>query len=521
MEKPRLVISGSEAREKILAGVKKVAEVVGSTLGPYGRNVLIDRGYRFPRITNDGVTVAKEIILEDEAEQMGAMALVEAAKRTNQDAGDGTSTSVVLAASITEKGLHKLGESAFEVGGERSVMKLKHEIDEAKKLVLAEITKHAKPALKEDLELVAIASVENEELGKHIAEIVDKVGIDGCVIVEESLGDKMEFEVVEGMKKMGTYAHPGFATNERGEIVAEDVPVLVIAGNVFSANKVVDDFNAVKHLADDMLKNGFTKLVIFAEKYSTDVIQYALANKLKGVFNFYLLKTPALMPEEIEDIAIYTGTKILDQNIKNAWQNYNFRDLGKVRKLVVTKDDINLYEGDGAETEIAARVASLKLKLEKEEIEPVKERIKRQLGAMAEGQAIIRVGSKAYTEASYLKDKIEDAVHAVKCAMEEGVVKGGGLCLKEIAESLPENILTDSLKTPYYKIQDNAGEAFEVSDSILDPAKVVRCSIENACAVAGTLLTTNTIIAQQSEDNHPKFLKLLKEIWEAVKAKYI
>lgn len=519
MEKSRLIVSGSEAHKRLRKGVEKVVEIVGSTLGPSGQNVLIDRGYRFPIITNDGVSIAKEIILEDEVEQMGAMTLIEAAKRTNQDAGDGTTTAIVIAAKILEKGFNKLEEDELAVGGIRSVMKLKKEIDDAKVLVVEEIKKRAIPvAGQEDLNNVAISAMEHEELGLQIADIVQKVGKDGCVTVEESLGDKLEIDVVQGMKKMGTYAHPGFQTNDRREAIFEEVPILVATGTV-------DVMSEVKRIADDLLKKeGVNKLVIIAEKFSKDVINFALVNKQQKVFVFLLAKTPALMPEEIEDIAIYTGAKLLDQNKGKQWKNYDYRDLGKAQKIIVNMDDITIMGGNGAKIAIEDRMNTLRTQMEIEVIEPVKNRLQRQLGAMASGVGIIKVGSKAYTEASYLRLKIEDAVHAVKCAMEEGVVKGGGLCLKEIAESLPENILTDALKAPYEKIQENAGEQFEIPDTVIDPAKVVRCAVENACAVAGTLLTTNTVIAQQSEDTmplHKKFYTLLSEAWTAIKEKYL
>lgn len=499
MEKSRIIVSCAGARRKLQKGVEKVAEVVGSTLGPAGRNVLIDRGYRFPIITNDGITVAREIILDDEIEQMGAMTIIEAAKRTNQDAGDGTTTSTVIAAKILDKGFTILEENENAVGA-KSVMNLKREIDAAKLLVIEEIKKRAVPINgKEDLERISITAMENEELGKQIADMVEKVGIDGCITVEESLGDTLEIDVVQGMRKMGTYAHPGFQTNDKREAIFEEVPVLVATGTV---ENPID----LKQIADDLLKQGINKLAIFAEKYSKDVINFGLFNKAKGTFAFLFVKTPALMPEEIEDIAIYTGAKLLDQTKGGKWKNYDWRDLGKARKIIVTMDNVTIMDGNGTKISIESRIDILRKQMEIEIIEPVKLRLQRQLGAMASGVGVIKVGSKAYTEASYLRLKIEDAVHAVKCAMEEGIVKGGGLCLKEIAESLPENILTDALKAPYEKIQDNAGERFEIPDSVIDPAKVVRCAVENACSVAGTLLTTNSVIAQQREDNLGKDL---------------
>lgn len=508
----KAISSGQEAILKIREGVRKVNDIVKSTLGPHGRNALLDRGYKGVIVTNDGVSIAKDIELEDEIENMGARALIEAAKRTNEDAGDGTSTSTVIAASLIEQGFNRLEEESNLIGEKSNVIQMSREIREWKDIVIGKLKESARPVKTlEDLEQAATSAVEDSELGKKIAEVVDKVGIDGYVSVEDSMGDEMEISFIEGMKFMGMYASPTLCNTPRKEAIYDEVPVLVITTG--TPDREFNGLAEMSRLAEDILNIRKTnRCVIVAERFSKDVITTAVINYVNNKFGFLLIKVPALTSEEIEDIAIFTGAKLIDTYKGMKWNSISLDKLGSARRVVTTSDDTTIVGGGGAKDDIDKRINDIKAKIEIEKVDPLKKKMERRIGSIASGVGVIRVGAKSTQEATYKRHKIEDAVHATKCAMEEGVVKGGGLALKDIAESLIDMppMIREALLAPFNQIQENAGRSIDIPDSVIDPAKVTRIALENACSVAGSLLTTASVITTKREDAFKDLAKALQ-----------
>jgi len=486
--------TGKEARDALRAGVNKVADVVRSTLGPSGRNVVIWRKNKKPQVTNDGVRIAQSIKLKDPTERLAADILVEAATRTNDIVGDGTTTSTVVAQRIINDGFDKVDSGASLVKSTKNVMDVYREIEAAEREVVEELRKVAKPVkTREDIEKVAIASVENLPIGKAIAEMIEKVGKDGFITVEEGFSLETETDVISGMQFHGTYAAPFMVTNEKKEAVFANASILV-------TNHEIDRPMALESLAAHLVQAKKRELVIFASKFSKEAVASFYATSQAG-FHILAVKTPSLTEEQLEDVAVYVGAKFIDKTKDMELESVMPTDLGLAEKIIVNHDDTAIIGGKGEARAVEERVALLKDHLKVEKHDVFKKKINQRIGSLSGGIGVIRVGALTEVERGYLKHKIEDAVNATKAALEEGVVKGGGVAFKEIADKLPDgHILKNALKAPYEQIQENAGGSLKVGPNVLDPVKVTRTALENACSVAKTLLTTECAIAEKDDE---------------------
>lgn len=524
MEKEYKVIkTDEEARKAIKDGIDKVAKIIGDTLGPYGRNVLLEqRGYgeknRSPIITNDGVSIAKRIILEDEGEDAGAQAMIDVTLKTSEMAGDGTTTSIVLAQAIIDNVFKQMAEEKHIIKSERMInpMTLKKEIDETCEEVVKRLKKSAKPVkAKDELIKVATIALENPQLGAKVADIVYQVGIDGYVGVEEGYGYETKTEVVSGMRFPGNYIKElaaALATNPQKEAVMEN-PF------VFVTNAEVDNEKVLRNLCDGLLKEKITRhLVLLATDFHRSTYPFIVVNKLKNIFSILPIQVKANTPDEIEDVAYYTGAKFFTTQKGFDWETTSFNkdDFGKAKKVIADKDKIIFIEGKGDKKKIRGRIAKLKVEKEKvEKIRQFKEKVGRRIASLSGGVGLIEVAAKTDVEKGYLFKKMQNAVNSSQAAMEEGVIAGGGLALKQIADKMPKNILTEALKVPYEKIQESAGGKLDFSATeVVDPLKVTRTALENACSFAGMFITTNGLLAWKRgsfEDTMKEMLRTNKD----------
>jgi chaperonin GroEL len=492
----KIISNGEIARAKLLEGVNKVGDCVGSTLGPNGRNAIIYRKYKAPLITNDGVTIARHIYMDDVISDLGAQTIVEAALRTNDQAGDGTTTTVVIASALAQKGFDLL--KGNELSSKPNAMSIFRNINAEKTNVLAILKESARPLKKGELGKIISTSLENLEVGKTIAEMIQSVGQDGYIAVEDNWATQygVTSETILGMKQHGTYATPLLVTNARKEAVWEDAPILVTNHDIQSAS-------VLKRLIDEVRAKGKMKFVIVAESFSKPMIQTiagAIIQARQGnaeALQILAIKAPALTSQELEDVAVFCDATFINKNAGMELKDVSLLNLGYAKKVVANEDEFIITEGRGNKEE-RLKILNEQLKLEKDPM--FKEKMKRRIASLSSGIGIIRVGAMTETERGYLKLKIEDAVNAGKAALEEGVVKGGGLALKEIAESLGDkNILYEALMSPYKKIQENAGGKLDIADDVLDPVKVTRLAFENAVSAAGTLITTETAISEKKQ----------------------
>lgn len=505
----KVIKFGKEAREALLVGVNTVADAVKITLGPAGRNAIFGRKFRTPVVSNDGVEVANQVILKGEIENLGAQALIEAAQRTNDVAGDGTTTSIVLAQAIIEEGFKRLDSGKAMQGNSEDAMSIFREINSSKEKVIEELRKIAAPAeTREDLIKVATVSVENPEYGEMIGGMIHDLGKDGFVYVEEGFLPQVESEVSKGFKFHGSYLAPFMATNDRKQAIYEQVHVLV-------TNEEIVNPQEMTGIVMELIKNEpmINKLVIISPRFGKDTAPafFATATQGKPPFQVLAVKIPSLTDSQMEDIACFVGGKFFDQNKDQHIKDAEIEGLGKVEKVIVDQDDTVMMGGAGSDVLIKARVQKIKEELDMEVIEVQKNILKRRISSLTGGIGVIRVGAKTEQERGYWKRKFDDAVPATKAALEEGVVKGGGLALKEIAEKLEPSILTEALKAPYNQIRKNAGRDLEIGDDVIDPVKVTRTALENACSIAGVLITTEVAIEEERQDIGQKLKEILQQ----------
>lgn len=530
--------SGDDARVALSKGVNKVGDAVRITIGPRGKNVVIDRGYGAPMITNDGVTIAKDITLSDKFENMGAEIVKQVAEKTNDVAGDGTTTSVVLTQALVEAGFKKTLMGANPMGVRRG-------IESATKDAVEVLKKMAKP-IKTDSEIkqVATISAESEEIGTIIAETIKKVGKDGVVTVEESQSFGVESEVVEGLEFDKGYLSPYMITNaERMEAEYKDPLILV-------TDKKISVVKDVLPLLEKIAQTGKKELVIIAEDVDGEALTTFVLNKLRGGFNVLAVKAPGYgdrKKEMLEDIAVMVGAKIISEETGLSFENAEVNALGRASRVVSTKDNTVIVGGKGKKSLIEERAESLRIEREKTKSKFDIEKLDERIGKLTGGVAVIRVGAATETEMKYLKLKIEDAVNATKAAIAEGIVAGGGSALLKVSEKLEakykaspeaksahENArssefaagylaLVEALREPLKQIAINAGKdaGVVVSDviragsnagydalndvivvdmfeaGIIDPVKVERSAVENASSAVSILLTTEVAIADE------------------------
>lgn len=524
------ILFAEEARKKLASGIAQAAHAVKVTLGPKGRNVVLDRGYGGPRITNDGVSIAKEISLKDKFENMGAEIVKEVANKTNDTAGDGTTTTVVLFEALVNEGLSKVAKGA-------GTMAIRAGMEKAKNDALAELKKMAKPvAGKAQVKQVAAISAESEELGKIIAEAVEKVGASGVVTVEESQGMELSYEVVEGLQFDKGYVSAYMVTNpERMEAEVKDAVILI-------TDKKISNVQEVLPLLEKVAQSGKRELVIIADDVEGDALTTFVVNKLKGTFVVLAVKAPGYgerKKEQLSDIATVVGGQVISEETGVTFENATLNMLGKAARVTATKDSTTIVGGKGKKSDIEARLTQLKAQIENTESKFDKEKLEERAAKLSGGVAVISVGAATEQEMKYLKDKIDDAVKATKASMEEGIVPGGGTAFAKIAKKLEGNgaklspdesagyeIVVDALTVPLTQIALNAGkddaavivekvqsgkgasgydamadQIIEdmVEAGIIDAAKMPRMAIENAVSAAAILLTTEAAVTDIPE----------------------
>ena len=516
----------AEARQKILAGVEKLSNAVTSTLGPSGRNVILDKKFGSPQITKDGVTVAKEIELPDPFENMGAQMVKEVASKTNDVAGDGTTTATLLAESIYREGLKNLTAGA-------NGMALKRGIDKATAAVTDAIAKLSKKVKSAD-EIAQVATLSangDEEIGKMISEAMDKVGKEGTITVEEAKTLESSLDVVEGMQFDKGYLSPYFVTNaEAMECELENPFVLLF-------EKKISNLQDMLPLLQAVAKSG-RPLMIIAEDVEGEALATLVVNKLRGTFQVCAVKAPGFGDRRkaiLEDIAILTGGKLISEDIGIKLESVTVDMLGRAKKVVVDKDNTTIVEGLGKAADIKARVEQIKKQIEETTSDYDREKLQERLAKLAGGVALIKVGAATEAAMKEKKDRVDDALHATRAAVEEGIVPGGGVAYLraqkavealdlEGDEKVGANIIARAIEAPLRKLVDNAGleaalvianvkkatgtngynvRTGEYCDllkaGVVDPAKVTRSALQNAASIAGLLLTTDCMVTDLPE----------------------
>ncbi|MBV9293632.1 MAG: chaperonin GroEL [Frankiales bacterium] len=522
----KIIAFDEDARRALERGMNQLADAVKVTLGPKGRNVVLEKKWGAPTITNDGVTIAKEIELEDPYEKIGAELVKEVAKKTNDVAGDGTTTATILAQALVREGLRNVAAGA-------NPMSLKRGIEAAVERVSEELSKQAKDVeTKEQIASTASISAGDKAIGEMIAEAMDKVGKEGVITVEESNTFGLELELVEGMRFDKGYISPYFVTDpERMEAVLDDPYVLFVNGKI----------SAVKDLLPILEKvmQGGKPLAIIAEDVEGEALATLVVNKIRGTFKSVAVKAPGFGDRRkamLQDMAILTGGQVISEEVGLKLENTTVDLLGRARKIVVTKDETTIVEGAGDSDQIAGRVNQIKAEIEKSDSDYDREKLQERLAKLAGGVAVLKVGAATEVELKEKKHRIEDAVSNAKAAVEEGIVAGGGVALLHASKTAFEKIDLDgdeltgarivqiALEAPIKQIAFNAGleggvvvekvRSLEVGhgldaatgdyvdmlkEGIIDPAKVTRSALQNAASIAALFLTTEAVIADKPE----------------------
>jgi chaperonin GroEL len=535
------IVHGGESRAAILRGVNYLADAVKITLGPKGRNVVLEKKYGSPTITKDGVTVAKEIELKDSAENMGAQMVKEVASKTSDVAGDGTTTATVLAQAIFREGVKTVAAGA-------NPMALKRGIDKAVERATAEIEKMSKPVKGEMIAQVGTISANGDAaIGELIAEAMNKVGKDGVITVEESKTMETDLEFVEGMQFDRGYLSPYFVTDPEGMEAVLDNPVILIS------EKKISSMRDLLPVLEQAAKQS-RPILIIAEDVEGEALATLVVNKLRGTINVATVKAPGFGDRRkamLEDIAVLTGGKVISEDLGVKLENVKLEELGSAKKVTIDKDSTTIIDGAGEPSELQGRVKTLKAQIEDATSDYDREKLQERLAKLVGGVAVIRVGAATETELKEKKARVEDAMHATRAAVEEGIVPGGGVALIRAAKALDKftifesdedgetigdsdeqigvTIVKRALEEPLRQIVQNAGkegavivervrsekhanfgynvatEKFEdlVAAGIIDPAKVTRCALQNAASIAGLMLTTEALISELQGDDKP------------------
>jgi chaperonin GroEL len=530
------IIFSEEARHSLSKGMAILATAVSTTLGPKGRNVALDKKFGSPTITHDGVTVAKEIELQDPFENMGAQLLKEAATKTNDIAGDGTTTSTVLAHTIVVEGMRNLAAGA-------NPMLLKRGIEAATKVVAEKINEQSIDlTTKGEIANVASISAQDRVIGELIAEVMDKVGKDGVITVEESKGLEFETEYVEGMQFDRGYISPYFITDpEHMEANISEPYILIHDKKISAAADIVP-------VLEKMVQIGKRDLVIVAEDIDGEALATLVLNKLRGMLNVVAVKAPGFGDRRkamLQDIAVLTKAEVISEETGRKLESTAITDLGRAEKVVVTKDDTTVVGGKGESAQIKGRIEQIRVEIDKSTSDYDKEKLQERLAKLSGGVAIIRVGAATETELKEKKHRVEDALSATRAAVEEGIVPGGGVALINAISALEKmkmegedekigiNIVRKSLEMPLRKIAENAGKDGSVilegvrrmqkekknlrigydvikedfldmvDGGVIDPAKVTRGALENAASIAAMILTTEALITDIPEKERP------------------
>ena len=522
----------SDARERMLRGVDILANAVKVTLGPKGRNVVIDKSYGAPRITKDGVTVAKEIELEDKFENMGAQMVREVASKTSDIAGDGTTTATVLAQAIVKEG-------AKAVASGMNPMDLKRGIDKAVEAVVEELRKNARKVTRND-EIAQVGTISangDTEIGRFLAEAMAKVGNEGVITVEEAKTAVTELEVVEGMQFDRGYLSPYFVTNPEKMRVELEEPYLLIH------EKKLSNLQALLPVLEAVVQSG-KPLLIIAEDVEGEALATLVVNKLRGGLKVAAVKAPGFGDRRkamLEDIAILTGGTAISEDLGIKLENVTLNMLGRAKKVVVEKENTTIVDGAGSKTEIEGRVSQIKAQIEETTSDYDREKLQERLAKLAGGVAVIRVGGSTEVEVKERKDRVDDAMHATRAAVEEGVLPGGGVALLRAVKALDNtqtenadqrhgiDLVRRAIEAPVRQIAENAGaegsiivgklrektefgygwnaQTNEFGDlydqGVIDPVKVVRTALQDAASVAGLLITTEAMVAEKPKTDVP------------------
>nr|WP_295888641.1 chaperonin GroEL [uncultured Devosia sp.] len=516
----------SEAREKMLRGVDTLANAVKVTLGPKGRNVVIEKSFGAPRITKDGVTVAKEIELEDKFENMGAQMVREVASKTNDLAGDGTTTATVLAQAIVKEG-------AKAVAAGMNPMDLKRGIDLAVEAVVADLKSHAKKVTSngEIAQVGTISANGDAEIGKFLAEAMEKVGNEGVITVEEAKTAETELEVVEGMQFDRGYVSPYFVTNQDKMRVELEDPYILIH------EKKLSGLQPMLPLLESVVQSG-KPLLIIAEDVEGEALATLVVNKLRGGLKIAAVKAPGFGDRRkamLEDIAILTGGNVVSEDVGIKLENVTLNMLGTAKKVVIEKENTTIVDGAGARSDIDGRVAQIRQQIEETTSDYDREKLQERLAKLAGGVAVIRVGGATEVEVKEKKDRVDDALHATRAAVEEGILPGGGVALLRALKALDKlapinadqkagvDIVRRAIQVPAKQIAQNAGDDGSVivgkllekdeytwgynaaigkyqdmvANGVIDPAKVVRTALQDAASVAALLITTEALVAEK------------------------
>ncbi|MFA5421036.1 MAG: chaperonin GroEL [Patescibacteria group bacterium] len=523
------IIYNEEARNALKAGVDKLAEAVKVTLGPKGRNVVIEKGFGSPIITKDGVSVAKEVELEDKVENIGAEMIKEVASRANDMAGDGTTTATVLAQAMISEGLKLVsaGVSPIEIrnGIEKKIEEMVKNLKEMSKII----------ETKEELAQVASISANDKEIGEKIAEAMDRVGKNGVVTVEEGQSFGVEVEVVEGMQFDKGYVSPYMISNTENMKAEMSDPFILIT------DKKISSIQEILPLLEKVVQSGKKDIVIIADEIEGEALTTFVLNKLRGTFNVLGIKAPGFGDRKksmLEDLAVLTGAKLISEELGLKLENIELDDLGQARKVIASKDSTTIVDGKGLEADIKNRVNQIYKEMELSDSDFDKEKLQERLAKLTGGVAVIKVGAATETEMKEKKDRIEDALNATRAAQEEGVVPGGGLALVLAGGAFLENkesepgvrIVDNAILEPIKQIAKNAGKdgslvlynimnehkkgntniGYNAADDrfenmleagIIDPTKVVRSALENSASAAIMFLTVETVISEKKEDS--------------------
>jgi len=517
------------ARRQLKGGIDALANAVRITFGPRGRNVAIDKKWGPPTVTHDGVTVAREIELEDPFQNMGAQMLKQAATKTNDVAGDGTTTATILAQSMVTEGLRNVTAGA-------NPMLIRRGIERATDAAVAEIKKIATPVNgREDLERIAAISANDQEIGALFAEAMEKVGKDGVITVEESKTLKLEIEYTEGMQFDRGYISPYFITNSERMVAEVEEPYILIT------EKKISSVQDMLPILEQLVQTGRKELVIIAEDVDGEALGTLVVNKLRGILNVLAIKAPGFgdrRKEMLRDIAILTGGEIVSDELGKKLENTTLEDLGRARRVTANKDETTIVEGHGSDDEIKGRISQIKAQIEETTSDYDREKLQERLAKLSGGVAVVKVGAATELELKEKKARVEDALQATRAAVEEGVVPGGGVALLAAARALdglklePDmqvgvEILKRALEEPTRQLVNNAGlegsvvvqnlrerqqknpnVGFDVMTEqytdlvgagIIDPAKVTRSALENAASVAALILTTDALVTERPE----------------------
>jgi chaperonin GroEL len=529
------LVFDEQARRSLKKGIDMLASAVKTTLGPKGRNVALDKKFGAPTVTHDGVTVAKEITLEDPFENMGAQLLKEAATKTNDVAGDGTTTATVLAQAIVNEGLRNLAAGA-------NPMQLRQGIEKGVRAVVAYINESSTPVEgKKEIAQIATVSAADPQIGDLIAEVMERVGKDGVITVEESRGISFETEYVEGMQIDKGYSSAYFVTNsDRMEAVIEDAYILI-------TDKKISAVADILPVLEKLTQIGNRNIVIIAEDVDGEALPTLVVNKLRGILNVLAVKAPGFGDRRkamLQDIAILTGGQVISEEMGRRLENTTLEDLGQARRVISRKDDTTIVEGHGAQADIQNRIKQIKAEIENTTSDYDREKLQERLAKLAGGVGLIKVGAGTEVELKFRKTRVEDALSATRAAVEEGYVPGGGVALLNAIDALDKvkvdgdsatgiQILRRALEEPLRTIATNAGQdgavvvesvrraqkeqknkhiGYNVLDmktedmveaGVIDAAKVTRSALENAASIAAMILTTEALITDIPEKDKP------------------